>query len=208
MRPKAWQPLNSISRPIASSAKSRPWSGRWRHRRCNCMRLRSPMASAAETTTGQARTAFTAGEETATNATRSRHHDRAVDNVDPGDQPAGRSVHQDRGDRGGGGAADRRNWCAGLVEAGSRIGDVVRLIKDIASQTNLLALNATIEAAARAGEAGKGFAVVAGEVKKPGQSKPARRQTRSPHRSSPCRPRTRGRRHGDPGHWCHHRPDQ
>ena len=52
----------------------------------------------------------------------------------------------------------------GLVEAGSRIGDVVKLIKDIASQTNLLALNATIEAA-RAGDAGKGFAVVAGEVK-------------------------------------------
>ena len=52
----------------------------------------------------------------------------------------------------------------GLVEAGSRIGDVVRLIKHIASQTNLLALNATIEAA-RAGDAGKGFAVVAGEVK-------------------------------------------
>ena len=52
----------------------------------------------------------------------------------------------------------------GLVESAQRIGEVVRLINDIASQTNLLALNATIEAA-RAGDAGKGFAVVAGEVK-------------------------------------------
>lgn len=44
------------------------------------------------------------------------------------------------------------------------IGDIVKLITNIAQQTNLLALNATIEAV-RAGEMGKGFAVVANEVK-------------------------------------------
>jgi methyl-accepting chemotaxis protein len=61
-------------------------------------------------------------------------------------------------------AAFSNNAVKELDEAGRRIGDVIRLITEIAGQTNLLALNATIEAA-RAGEAGRGFAVVAGEVK-------------------------------------------
>jgi methyl-accepting chemotaxis protein len=51
-----------------------------------------------------------------------------------------------------------------MVAAADHVGDVVKLITDIAGRTNLLALNATIEAA-RAGQAGKGFAVVASEVK-------------------------------------------
>ena len=45
----------------------------------------------------------------------------------------------------------------------SKIGEVVRLISDIAKQTNLLALNAMIGAACD-GEAGKGFAVFASEA--------------------------------------------
>jgi methyl-accepting chemotaxis protein len=59
-------------------------------------------------------------------------------------------------------ATDQR--MSDLSQAGTRIGDVVKLITSIAEQTNLLALNATIEAA-RAGDAGRGFAVVAQEVK-------------------------------------------
>src|ERR1700754_445365 len=67
----------------------------------------------------------------------------------------GEAVHQ---------ANETNGKVQGLADAAQKIGDVVRLINDIAGQTNLLALNATIEAA-RAGEAGKGFAVVASEVK-------------------------------------------
>ena len=61
-------------------------------------------------------------------------------------------------------AKDTNQEIATLAQAAQKIGDVIKLIRNIAGQTNLLALNATIEAA-RAGEAGKGFAVVASEVK-------------------------------------------
>jgi methyl-accepting chemotaxis protein len=61
-------------------------------------------------------------------------------------------------------AAATNDDITALAHVAQKIGDVVKLIQDIAGQTNLLALNATIEAA-RAGEAGRGFAVVASEVK-------------------------------------------
>lgn len=52
-----------------------------------------------------------------------------------------------------------------INQSSSSIGEIIKVIQDIALQTNVLALNAAVEAS-RAGSAGQGFAVVADEVRK------------------------------------------
>ncbi len=117
----------------------------------------------AERTAGQAVTVRTATEEAAANvqtvAAASEELAATVSEiarqVSASNDIARRAVEQ---------AEDTNGRVLGLSSAAQEIGEVVRLINDIAARTNLLALNATIEAA-RAGDAGKGFAVVASEVK-------------------------------------------
>ena len=121
------------------------------------------LSSAAERSSKQAMTVASASEEASTNvqtvASAAEELSHSISEiarqVAKSSQVAAAAVRQ---------AGETSGTMRTLAEAADRIGEVVRLINDIASQTNLLALNATIEAA-RAGEAGKGFAVVASEVK-------------------------------------------
>lgn len=53
----------------------------------------------------------------------------------------------------------------GLSEQAGQIGEIARVVGELAAETNMLALNAAVEAA-RAGDQGRGFAVVASEIRK------------------------------------------
>ncbi len=103
-------------------------------------------------------------------------------------------------------ASETDKQIQGLADAAQKVGDVVKLITDIAEQTNLLALNATIEAA-RAGEAGKGFAVVASEVKNlANQTAHATEEIAQQVATIQSETKTAVAR--DPGHLHHRRRDQ
>jgi methyl-accepting chemotaxis protein len=121
------------------------------------------MTSTAEETSKQATTVAAASEQASTNvqtvASATEELSSSISEigrqVTQSTRIAGKAVEE---------ASTTNNAVKALAATAQKIGDVVKLINDIAGQTNLLALNATIEAA-RAGEAGKGFAVVASEVK-------------------------------------------
>ena len=121
------------------------------------------MAATAEQTTRQTTTVAAASDQTTQNvqtvATATEELSASISEIGKQMENSTRMIRE---------AADKaelsNEQVRGLTGAAAKIGDVVKIIAEIASQTNLLALNATIEAA-RAGEAGRGFAVVAAEVK-------------------------------------------
>ena len=121
------------------------------------------MSSAAEETTRQSTAVAAAAEQAASNVqtVASATEELAASTREIGGQVERSTAIASQAARD---AEDTNHKVRALADASQKIGDIVKLISDIAGQTNLLALNATIEAA-RAGEAGRGFAVVAAEVK-------------------------------------------